>query len=263
MNLHGEGVFLFNMLADAVCILAVGRFLDIRMTWIRVLFAAWLGAVYAMIALYAALFAGLMGLLVSSAVMSAAAFSPKNVLRGAGGIWLVGLSGSGMLQLLHRAGANETLSVLLGLLFMLSFALMSRKGRRVRRGMLRITAGVCTCSIPAIVDTGNMLKTPDGKCWVIVLPEHVCREMGMAPEKMMHIAVRTASGEGTLPVFHPDECIWYSCPGKGIPLNIAAAFAKTPIPCALIPPEALQGAGREEEKCRITEWEGVSGPGCW
>lgn len=263
MNLHGEGIFVFNVLADAVCIVSAGRFLRIRMSWKRVFFAALLGAFYALLSLYAALFSGLPGLLAASFLMSAVAFPCRDTLRGAGGIWLVGMGGSGMTQLLIRVRMPETAAVYLGLLFMLTFCLMGKKEMGVKRGVLRIIVENRICVLPAIVDTGNMLMWSEQKLWVIVVPEDMCRSVGLNWIDMERIAVCTASGEGTLPVFLPDECLWYPRPGKGIPLNAAVALAEASLPYALVPPGALQREWKGEQLCRITAQEEVSGPGCW
>lgn len=247
MQVHGEGVLLFNVLMDAVCIVSAGRFLQLSMRPGNVLLASLLGGIYALLALWQQAFSGLAALLISSLCMAAIAF-PRHVIKGTGGIWLVGLCGNGVVQTLSGIGLDGMAASACALCFMLTFCVMGKTQQRTLRGVMRLEWNGRRVHIPVMVDTGNLLREKESGLPVVVVPRHLCDGLDTNPGALSYLSVQTASGRAELPYFLPDRCT-VRLLGRGeLDLLAAVALTEEHLPLGLFPYAALQKT-RIKEAC--------------
>ena len=99
-------------------------------------------------------------------------------------------------------------------------------------------------TVPAVADTGNLLKDNVTGLPVIVVPLSACRDimpenMHTLPSGMRLIRAQTAAGKVIMPCFHPD-CVRVRFTSRVRDVQAIVALAPGEMPCALVPPGALK-----------------------
>lgn len=236
MTMHGEAFWLMNLGMDFLCVVGAARYLELPKKPWRMMFAAMLGAAYSLAALRFPPLGGLGGLLWAAFGMSAIAFG-KQMIRGAAGVWVIGLCTSGLAAIAGRYLPWDW-SVLVGCAaFALAFCFVPPKGSRagVQKGQVRFMWRGLEARLPAIVDTGNLLRDELTGLPVIVAPAKMCPQfLSDDGQGMRLIRACTASGSALLPCFHPEKTMLILA-GKAQQLDAVVALAPGALPGALVP----------------------------
>lgn len=215
MRANGEVFFLLNGWMNFLSLALCARLARVRLRWGRGLAAALLGGGYALLAWGAwPILRRLPALLVCSMGMAAMTFGCREWGLGAA-VWAAGLLLSGLSRLLSRYGMPPGGQVILcGAAVLLFGRLLAGKGQRAeRKGTVRICWRGQETVLPALVDSGNLLRDSVTGLPVIVAPGAAMGPLlpaGMNPGDTASltagfrlIRVRTAAGEKTLMCFHP------------------------------------------------------------
>ncbi|MDD3336263.1 MAG: sigma-E processing peptidase SpoIIGA [Eubacteriales bacterium] len=161
------------------------------------------------------------------------------------------LSG-GAVSCLLSSGAAPLLAVFSGmalslLLYMLS-TLLPATLCEVRQ--VELFVGGSSVLLPAMLDSGNMLRDPITARPVLVIPRKAARvlfpdfqdrwETENLPSGFRLLSVRTAAGGGLLPMFHPDGCrLYINGRTYSTELNVVVADCQYRGVQALVPMAAL------------------------
>lgn len=241
MTLHGEAFWLLNLGMDFLCVMGTARYLGLPQKPLRMALAAILGATYSLAALGNWALGGLGGMLFASFCMGAVAFG-RHLIRGASGIWIIGLCTSGLASIAGRYLPRDWAVLMVCAVFALSFCFVPPKGRRttVQRGNVRFVWQGREVCLPAIVDTGNLLRDRLTGLPVIVAPVKMCPQLaGGDGRGMRFIRAHTASGSALLPCFHPEQTV-LTVAGKARQLDAVVALAPGVLPGALVPSDLVK-----------------------
>lgn len=127
---------------------------------------------------------------------------------------------------------------------------------------VELTVGEHSVLLPAMVDTGNLLRDPITGLPVMVVPFRAVRvlvpeiarwvQRQELPPRMRLISVRTAAGSSLLPVFRPDSCRLY-LNGRSCDADVVVAVTgqeyggiQALVPMAALPEGGMLPAGMEE-----------------
>ena len=127
---------------------------------------------------------------------------------------------------------------------------------------VELTVGEHSVLLPAMVDTGNLLRDPITGLPVMVVPFRAVRVLvpeiarwvqhQELPPRMRLISVRTAAGSSLLPVFRPDSCRLYlnghSCDADVVVAVTGQEYGgiQALVPLAALPEGGALPAGMEE-----------------
>ena len=216
MRANGEVFFFMNGWMNFLSLALCARLARVRLRWGRGLAAALLGGGYALIAWGCwPVLRRMPALLLCSAGMAALAFGRRGWRLGAF-VWAAGLMLSGLSRLLNRYGMPPGGQILAcGGAVLLLGRLLAGKGRQwAGRGVVRIQWRGREAALPALVDSGNLLRdgltglpvivAPGAALGGLLPPEVNPGDTASLQSGLRLIRVRTAAGEKTLMCFHPD-----------------------------------------------------------
>ena len=207
-----------NLGMNALTLLLAARLAGIRTGKGRVFAAAALGCAYA-VAAYLPWGRFLLGLLPRTAVCAGMTLllcaGPrvscwKRTLRVFAFVWvatlLLGGTGAGVLYLLGASGYGlgaAAVTAVLGGAALLVLSRRKERGPGSPTALLTVRAGGRRVSLPAVVDTGNVLVEPVSNLPVIVVERRALQglEAGRSPRPVLFTSV---GGSGILPAFAAD-----------------------------------------------------------
>lgn len=216
MRVNGEAYFLINGWMDFLSLVLTARLASLRLRPGRAALAAAFGAGYALLA------HGLWPALRSVPMLAAAALIMAGLAWGARGmkscpLLLAALMLlSGLADFLWARGVPAAgVTALCGLCVLILIRIYEGMKAKSGEGLqLRISWRGRTVCLPALRDSGNLLRDPVTGLPVIVAPSSgllpLLPEAGLPPgwaelpRGFRLIQARTAAGRGLLPCFHPD-----------------------------------------------------------
>lgn len=220
MVVYADLFALANLAIDALLLAAAARLAGLPTPWPRVLLAAALGAAYATAWYLGALPAPLesrAGVLAVPAAMVALAVPARGWRARAGALaWFYLLAGAvyGLTELLAGQPAAGW-ALALAAAASAAGAALWRAGARARvlagqRAHLALRLGPTRVEVPALVDSGHLLRDPLGGAWVVIAEGDVVARLAQAagsdPARVRRIPYSTIDREaGILVGLHCDE----------------------------------------------------------
>ena len=245
MRINGEAFFLINAWTDFGCLLLAARIARIRFHPGRALLAALWGAVYAIAAWSKkSIGSGMLSLACVGLMMSLITFGKRGYrltpLIFAAGWLLAGLS-----EFAIRRRMNPWAVPLLCGGAALGICLMGRRYANEKEAIkLAIIFRGQRCTVPAMIDSGNLLSVGltgipaiivSERAVKAILPEGVtARDLSTLPSGWRLVGVQTAAGRKTLMCFHPDDVVILQGK-KHRSVNVAVVLSDVPINRALLP----------------------------
>lgn len=259
MRIYGEAFLFINVWMNFLSLLLAARLGRRRFRWGRALLASAFGAAYALLACMTEgeWLRGEEALTVVCLGMTLIAFGRRGIgtlplVLAAG--WLLG----GLSDFAQRKGASPglILGVSAGTALVVGLCCrgISAKGRA--EYVLTICLNGRRITVPALLDTGNLLMDSASGLPVVVLPETLARpllppfvrvkDLTTLPAGWRLLRARTAAGEGTLMCFTPDA-VEIRHGKKTRRADAAAALSDYQGRCALLP-AGLFTDGKEDMK---------------
>ena len=246
MRVNGELFLLMNGWMDFLCLTLTACLVQRRLQPGRMILAAGMGAVYALIAWMQG------GWLLRMAVMLAAALGMTVTAFGRDGLLLwpltvsAGLFFAGAVDYLLARGLRPWAAMLLCGGITAAVTAMMRRSTASGQGAfrLRLTVNGRTLNLPAFRDSGNLLRDGATGLPVIVAPETMmkpllpegfsCRDLATLPRGWHLTRIRTAAGERCLMCFRPDR-VWLIRGKVARPVHAAVAVSDFAGSRALLP----------------------------
>lgn len=256
MRVYGEAFFLMNGWMDYLCLMLTASLGRRRFRPGRALLAAGLGAGYALIAWMGGAW------LRCVPALAAAALGMTSIAFGRGGLRLWPLTGAAGLFLSGTADCliQARIGPLPGMLMCggsaLGIAFLLRSGTARGQGEFRLQVILADRSVwlPALRDSGNLLRDGPGGLPVIVAPAALlgpllpsglrCADLSTLPPGWRLALIHTAAGSRCLMCFRPDglilargKCTW--------PVRAAVAVSDFASSRAMLPDAIFAQEGKE------------------
>ena len=260
MRVQGEAFLLINGAMDFLSLwlaACVGR---ARFRPWRGLLSSALGAAYAVVAwMLGGAWRGSVSLLAACLGMTFIAFG-RDVFRMAGLTFSCGLMLSGAAAWLAGQGIGPTGTVMLCVGAAVALGSLVRRRRLPGKGEVKLllTHGGKTVCLPAIRDSGNLLRFGGGNLPAAAVPYMLIRpllppgadpkDLATLPRGWRLIRLRTAAGEKTAMAFEPDGAALIRGRKKAR-VRLAVAVAETPGRFALVPEEIFGLTGKGGIPC--------------
>lgn len=255
MRVYGEAYFFINGWMNFLSLLLAARLARLRFQTGRAVAASLAGAGYALLAwARGGAWRGVLALAASALLLSGLAFGGR-ALKAWPLVMAAGLLLSGCADLLMKKGvAAAAVMALCGLAAMVVCAALERGLARDRGKLrLRVTLHGKSALLPALRDSGNLLRDGVSGLPVIVVPERALRpllpsgvktnDLSTLPLGWYLVRVQTAGGSRALMCFHPEEAILLSGTRQWR-VEAAVALSDFPEARALLPDVLFQ---QEEE----------------
>ena len=253
MRINAEMYLLINGWMNYLCLRVTASVLRARFRRPRAAAAALLGAGYALAAYMGPrLFRGLFILLAVDGCMAILAFGRRwfagALLLLPAGFLFSGLAG----YLAKRGAAGFFILTASGIMTYLLLPLLKTAGiGRIGPYRLIVRLNGKTVSVPAMRDSGNLLRDPVTGLPVIVADEKSlarllgypidARDLSAMPPGFRLLPIRTAAGRRTLMCVCPDSTR-VKCSGKAVQVDAVLAFAALPVGKALLPDGIFENA---------------------
>lgn len=251
MRINGEWFFLMNVWVDCLALFLASQGASIRFFPVRALLAASLGAAYALASygLWPAL-RSFPGLALGALLTAWAAFGGR---AGMGWPWVMAseFALSGLSGFLWRQGIPAGWVMLLcGGLTVLAVRIRG-KMRLPAWNLGKMTVTFCdrTAVLPALRDSGNLLRDPVTGLPVIVAPAGLLSpwmpkgvslmSLSALPKGFRLICVNTAAGRSLLPCFHPPS-VALAFGFRRLRVDAVIALSTSPVKWALVPDQFFQ-----------------------
>lgn len=246
MRVYGEEYFLINGWMNFLSLLLAARLARIRFQAGRAVAASLAGAGYALLAwMGSPAWRGVPALMASALLLSGLAFGGR-ALRAWPLVITAGLLLSGCAGLLMKKGAaTVAVMALCGIAAVAVCAALEHGLAREKGALrLRVTLRGKSTLLPALRDSGNLLRDGVSGLPVIVAPERALRpllppdvrtnDLSTLPPGWYLVRAKTAGGSRTLMCFHPEELALLSG-GRQWRVEAAVALSDFPEARALLP----------------------------